>query len=126
MSWFLVKCEYVLEDGSVYSRRGWFEGADFIDACEKARRDRQWDLRQEERVEFEIPQKVVSAKNSARRYNIRELTSFEIAGDRSKIINKQFEERDKELERETEAAFKDLDRAISDYLTDDDMRGLMQ
>lgn len=83
MAWFLVKCEYVLEDGSVYSRRGWFEGKDFIDACEKARRDRQWDLRQEERVEFEIPQKVVSAKNSARRYNVRpkEIIAFDVTRD---------------------------------------------
>jgi hypothetical protein len=81
MPWFLVKYEYVLEDGTVYNWRDWFEGVDFIDAAEKACKDRQWDRHQ--RVEFEGPEQVVSAKFSAKRYNVRpkEIVAFDITRD---------------------------------------------
>lgn len=73
-----------MDDGERFTDSAWVEGVDYLEAAEKARRNRQWDLRDlMRRAEFTEPMNVRYAGFEAKKYNVRprEIIAFEMTKD---------------------------------------------
>jgi hypothetical protein len=72
MPWYLIKAEFIMDDGVRFNDSAWVKADDYLLAAEQARKNRQWDLRGlMRRAEFEVPNEVRYAHFEAKKYNVR-------------------------------------------------------